>query len=941
MSSASDSSPERAGRQIAASLAAICGLIGLCAIVGTVFHLPVLAAALPGAVAIKFNAAVGLVVAAAGLLLLAFRRKRAANAAFVAVLALGVVHLAQDAFGLDLGIDELVVSDPPGSPGTAKPGRMSPVDAVSFVLTGAAGLLIGRQARSAVLIGQALCVALFAIALHILFGYACNIAEVYSSGPFTATALNTAAAFGTLAPALVFADTRHGLGAVLAADSVEGAQLRRVLPIAVIVPLLFDFLAVQGMNAGLYEARGAIALVLTGGAMLALAIVGLTIRTMQRIDAQRRAALEETAASADLFRSTFEQAFIGMANIDLHGRWLLVNDRLCHALGRGRDRLIGQNALDLLSPGQARRVRARARRLMRGSDGSLRGEFPLDLPNRGRRWFDVRLTLHRDRAQRPLHFLFIAMDVTDRKQAMEQLRISARILDSVACGVVVTDARMPGEPITYVNEEFVRITGYTAEEVLGRGFPSLSEGQLERSELDELRRAFRSSQPCVIEICQQRKDGTPFWNRMMVSPVRDAAGVLTHRVGILLDVTAARKAAQERDELLASAVAARSAAEVAMRARDALLAVVSHELRGPLNTIRLWASVLLTEEPKVDTVTRAARHIDSAVDVQSRLIADLIDVSRIASGRLEIQREPQEVGSLVAEAVEAALPSARQAAVDVRFQGADGAVFASVDRARLDQVLKNLLGNAIKFTPPGGHVSVRVITDDEHMHVHVEDDGRGIDPTDLPLVFQPFWQADSRDTRLRGGMGLGLHIVKYIVEQHGGTVTAASDGLGRGSRFSFSIPTMPAEVACPAPPRDAEGHAMAPAEGTGVLVVDDDAPTAEAMALALRFRGYDARTAHSVDEALDVLEGFPVRVLVSDLMMPERSGFELIEEIRRQERELSRPRMFAVAISGHGGSDRDRIRSAGFDQFIAKPADIRLLVTTIQRALGTVPAAPS
>jgi signal transduction histidine kinase/CheY-like chemotaxis protein len=403
--------------------------------------------------------------------------------------------------------------------------------------------------------------------------------------------------------------------------------------------------------------------------------------------------------------------------------------------------------------------------------------------------------------------------------------------------------------------------------------------------------------------------------------VVDDLGALTHYIGIQNDITKRLELAAEADSLLRTALEDRSRALEAARARDVLLAVVSHELRSPLNSIRLWASLLQADvSPDPATFQKALRQIDASVDAQSRLINDLLDVSRFVSGKLELEREPVDACALAKEVGAGFQPAAEAKGLRLEIRCPDGPALLDADRTRIVQIARNLIENAIKFTPRGGHVEVVVEVSDEEIELRVRDDGAGIIPEHLPRIFDQFWQGDLQSSRRQGGLGLGLSIVKFVVERHGGQVSAESGGPGRGSTFTVRLPRVQTEPHV-APPAELPEPAAPAAEGD-VLVVDDERDTAEALALSLRARGLRVRVAFDVPSALAAVASQRPRIVVSDLVMPDLSGFDLLKTIREEERERGLPRIHAVAISGRGDpSDRWRVRRSGFDAFIAKPVN--------------------
>jgi signal transduction histidine kinase/ActR/RegA family two-component response regulator len=370
---------------------------------------------------------------------------------------------------------------------------------------------------------------------------------------------------------------------------------------------------------------------------------------------------------------------------------------------------------------------------------------------------------------------------------------------------------------------------------------------------------------------------------------------------------------QERQVLLESEQAARRDAESANRAKDEFLATLSHELRTPLNAIVGWAHLLKTGQLDDGQRARAVDVIDRNAKAQSQIVADVLDVSRIVMGKLRLDVRPVSMATVVEEALDTLRPAA--AAKEIQLEAALSVEErVSGDPDRLQQVVWNLIANAIKFTPSGGRVRVGLRRADGHVDVVVEDTGAGIRRDFLPHVFERFRQSDSSSTRAHGGLGLGLALVRHLVELHGGTVSAESLGQGHGATFTVRLPLMLAE---------ARDRAEAPAvdlQGLRVLVVDDDGEARERVAAALRHVGAHVRTAANVMEALADVGQHPPSVIVSDLEMAGDEGYQFIRRLRALTPEQGGT-IPAAALTSHGQPDEvRRALEAGFQRHLAKPS---------------------
>lgn len=383
--------------------------------------------------------------------------------------------------------------------------------------------------------------------------------------------------------------------------------------------------------------------------------------------------------------------------------------------------------------------------------------------------------------------------------------------------------------------------------------------------------------------------------------------------------------AVEREELLAREQAARRVAEEASQAKDYFMAKVSHELRTPLSAIVGWTAVLADSGVNEETHRRALEAIERGGRSLAQLTDDLVDVARIESGKLRLGIQPIEIAPVVQMAIEAMRPTADAKGVALTAYLATGEHVLG-DPYRLQQVVWNLLSNAIKFTAAGGSVDVELERVGDLVELRVRDTGSGIDPDLLPHVFEPFWQADGEVTYRHGGLGLGLAIVRQLVDLHSGTVSVASEGWG--TVFTVRLPVVTAVVGA----QSREAASVESLCGVSVLVVDDEEEAQQLARSALEQRGVEVRTAASTVQALELLEHWTPTVLVSDIAMPNGDGYSLIRTVRA--RETTRGgHLPAVAFTGLvRAEDRSRMIAAGFDRYVAKPFDPSTLVQAVAGA---------
>ena len=423
------------------------------------------------------------------------------------------------------------------------------------------------------------------------------------------------------------------------------------------------------------------------------------------------------------------------------------------------------------------------------------------------------------------------------------------------------------------------------------------------------------------------------------NPFHDDGGKISGVIALVLDVTERvlqRRHAEELSKrLLASEQAARHAAEQASRAKDDFLTTASHELRTPLNAILGWANMLRTHALTPEAFERATESIERNARAQVRLIEDILDGSRIITGNLRLDLEPLELTRLLNVAVDSVRASAEAKQIELTVSLEPTTARVLGDAERMQQVVWNLVNNAIKFTPEGGKVQVSLVRAESTIELVVSDTGEGIKPEFLPHLFERFRQAEGGSTRRHGGLGLGLALVHHLVEAHGGSVRAESAGLGLGSRFTVTLPA-------PAQDSDASGSRarISPTDATlgrsaltglTALVVDDDDDARDLVATVLRTRGAEVLDACSGEAALDLLRASTPSVLVSDIGMPGMDGYELIRAVRSRLGAAGRA-MPAIAVTAYSREEDRRLAAdAGFNAHLAKPVEPSELVRIIAR----------
>ena len=518
----------------------------------------------------------------------------------------------------------------------------------------------------------------------------------------------------------------------------------------------------------------------------------------------------------------------------------------------------------------------------------------------------------------------------------EGQRRTRAILDRALDAVIGMDHH---GKITEFNTAAERTFGYTRDQAVGRSLADLIiPHELRQRHRAGLRHYLATGEgPFMdrrIETSACHANGHEFPVEISITRVMDEPPMFT---GFVRDLTARAQAEREREDLLLREQTARREAEAANRAKDEFLATLSHELRTPLNAIVGWTRMLLEGTMDEQSIRRALEVIDRNAHLQVQLVEDILDVSRIITGGLRLDLKPVDLGTVIGAALDAVRPAADAKKIRILCRLTAVSRLTEGDPQRLQQIVWNLLANAVKFTGPGGLIEIELVdAGDRRVRITVRDDGVGIEPGFLPFVFERFRQADGSVSRQHGGLGLGLAIVRHLVELHGGTVRVESQGLDRGATFIIEIPRMDPQQRLsarehrPSLPVDREPARDALLlQGCRALVVDDEQDARVLLATVLKRAGATVRTASTVSEALMDLDASRPDVLLADIAMPGEDGYSLIREIRRREARGG-PHLPAAAITAYAGSqDRERALEAGFDCHVSKPIVPAQFVQTV------------
>ena len=506
-------------------------------------------------------------------------------------------------------------------------------------------------------------------------------------------------------------------------------------------------------------------------------------------------------------------------------------------------------------------------------------------------------------------FSKIMRDMTDRKQAEDKARFHAHLLDTVGQAVITTDT---DGKIIYWNRFAETLYGWSKDEALGRDISATVVGAEAAAQAAEIMGRLQAAESWSGEFMVQRRDGTNFPVWVTDTPVLEAGGRLQAIIGISSDITERKNLEEQLRQRMGELAEAD-------RCKDEFLAMLAHELRNPLAPIRNALHVVqLRGQERRQDVRHAWDMIERQVENLIRLVDDLLDMSRISLGKINLQKEPVDVAILVSRAVESSRPIIDARKHELNITLPDEPMVVDADPIRMAQVLWNLLNNAAKYTPEGGCIWLTVGKEDGECVVRVRDTGMGIPQEILPKVFDLFTQAERTLDRAEGGLGIGLTLVRRLTEMHNGTVQAFSAGPGQGSEFVVRLPFLEDLPPAVGPMHKSDNNKRFKASLVRrILVVDDNRDSANSLAMLLRLVGHEARTAHDGREALIVAATYQPELILLDIGLPGMDGFAVARHLRLQP-ELAG--VVLVALTGYGSEeDRRQSAAAGFDHHMVKP----------------------
>jgi PAS domain S-box-containing protein len=698
---------------------------------------------------------------------------------------------------------------------------------------------------------------------------------------------------------------------VLRSDTTGGLLTRRLIPAVVSVPLVLGWSQLLGQLAGLYSNTFGAAIFATTSIAVLTAIVLWSATFLIRADEERRRAEATLRQQASLLEQTHDAIFVR----ELAGPVVYWNPAAERLFGFTRAEAVGQVSHRLLQSvfpqGWAEFEAALER------EGEWMGELLHTKKNGERITVESRLRLTTAGDGKRL-VLETSRDITERKRVAGALQEAHALLqtitDNATIGIFMADRQ---NRCTFMNPAAEAMVGYSFAEIAGRGLHELvhhhrpdgtpyplSECVIGQSVLQL--RELRGHEDVLV-----RRDGTFFPVLCNASPITKG-GVLTDVILEVRDITEEKRAAEALQE--------------ANRRKDEFLAMLAHELRNPLTPIRAGLHVLRMPQPDDATVEKVKDLMEQQVHHLTRLVDDLLDVSRITRGKIALRKEAVDLAAGVDHAVQTVRPllDSQHHTLTVALPGE--AVHLEADPTRLEQILVNLLNNAAKYTRPGGHVSLAVERANGTAVIRVRDTGVGMSADLLPKVFDLFTQADRTLDRAQGGLGIGLTLVRRLVELHGGSVEAHSEGPGQGSEFVVCLPALPGRPAETEPPREAIPR---PTELLRILVVEDDADVAEMLQVLLELWGHEVRVVCDGPTALVADRTFQPEVILLDIGLPGMDGYEVARQLRQQH---GPARPLLVAVTGYGSrEDKRQAHRVGFDLHLTKPIDPEQLEALLAR----------
>jgi PAS domain S-box-containing protein len=896
-------------------------------------------------------AALAFLVLAAGWLALERGGPRARRTAWIAagvVAVLALLGLIEEFAGARFGTSFSWLL---GAGGGEMPARMSFAACMTLLaLAGTIALRPGTRFLGLSATGVA-AGAIGAVGFFVLLGLSLRVLRFDIAAPLLGFSAPSAVATMLAAFALAAGRPSTWLLDTLTSARTGAVVTRWLLPAALVLPLVVGWTRVAAERAGLFgEAFGmslfTVVMIATLGALILW-----VARTVDHIAAQRAQAEGEATEQREWLQVTLAAIGDGVIATDASGQVRFLNPaaqrltgwRAAEAAGRPIDELLQifdeRDGAVIASPLHAAlQLRAASAATgepaLRARDGRVHpvqiSAAPIIDATGGAGMAGAVLVLREAAAQRQaeraMREAYTELDqrVVRRTAALERASAALRERNALL------------NAITTSTPDLIFAKDRIGRTLMANPAWKKAVGRVEESPIldDNERLVLESGETMILE--ESIGERTFLTTK---SPLRDEQGRVIGLIGVATDISERKQAQRELEKLVVAEQRLRAEAERANRAKDEFLAIVSHELRSPLNALKGWSHLMANTKPvEPSLVERAAKAIRRNVDHQTRLIDDLLDTSRIVSGKLTIERRAVNLVEIVLAALDAVRPGAAAKHIDLRFTPDDTSATVVGDAGRLQQLVSNLLSNAVKFTPERGSIAVRLLKNGERVQLQVRDNGIGIAPEFLPHVFDRFSQADTSAARRAGGLGIGLALVRHIALLHGGQVRADSQGVGRGATFTVELPALASGAAPAAEPEERKRSSAGALAGAQVWMVDDDPDVHEVVALTLQQAGARVRGFSSCKELVAALEpalpASPPDLFLIDLAMPDEDGFQTLRRIRALEMATGMDQPVpAVVLSAFTQVERERLLAAGFRERVDKPVDADRLIGVIRNIL--------
>lgn len=596
-----------------------------------------------------------------------------------------------------------------------------------------------------------------------------------------------------------------------------------------------------------------------------------------------------------------------------------VNQAYCRYFGMSAEALIGKNFLELIGESDRAVVQAQIARIsqMTSENPVIVQEHTVIKPDGTVGWQQWTDRAIFNENHQLVELQSVGRDITEQKRAEALLRESntklQAVLDNSPAVIYVKDLQFRH---VLINRQFEAVFGLPREQLLNKTNAELLSPE-EAIAITANDQALLQSGGSIEVEESVLIEGEWHTFLSVKTVLKDSEGVVYGICGVSTDISDRKRLEQEREILLTEARQAREAAEEANQSKDNFLAIVSHELRAPLNSVLGWARLLQTRSLDEDAVTQALQVIERNAQSQSRLIEDLLDISRMVRGNLTLDHNPVNLAMVITTSIDVVRLSAEAKEIQLNSVIHHDSIFISGDSNRLQQIVWNLLTNAIKFTPNGGRVDIFLDQIGSEAQIQVRDNGQGIEPEFLPYVFEQFQQGRLTTSESRQGLGLGLAIVHHLVELHQGTISVESLGINQGATFTVRFPFLDQSSVTSLPE----------ASAIRVLLVDDQEDSLSFLSLALEQEGMIVMTATSAQAAFDLLDEFQPNVLISDISMPDEDGYRFLQRVRAVE---AFQRLIAIALTASvTEEDQRQAFAAGYQLHLPKPVDIEQLVDAV------------